>query len=485
MKALLYIRVSSKEQERDGYSLDAQEKLAIEYAKRMNLNIVRTWKVSESAWKQERRAFNQMVDYAKKHPEVEHIVFDVPDRMTRNDSDKVKIAELVKGYGKSVHFSRTRKVFSRDSSPDDEFLLDIEVAAAKKLSSDISRKTKMGLVEKAEQGFYPGCAPIDYKNNPSAGTIDIDEEKAPFIQLAFRLAASGGKSLEMIADTLYREGFRTKRSNRIPKSTLDRILSNPVYYGAFIWSGKVYRGAHTPIISKELFDKVALMMKAGHRPCYNKKNFVFNNLIRCGVCGCKVLGEGRKNKYIYYHCTFSKGRHEYRSYIREEKLATLFEEPVRRIGLPADIRDWMKKLLAESAKDIVQSREARLRLLNRQYDLINNRLSRLYDARFDDEISKEMFKCKEREYRGQLVDISSQMDDLKSVNPNFYEDGVKILELSNCLYDQYVRAELEDKVRILRSVASNFSLVGTTLYPTYRKPFDILAKGLETKQWGG
>ena len=93
--SLLYIRVSSEGQE-DGYSLDAQEKLGYEYAQRKNLKIKRLWKVSESAWREERTAFNQLIDYAKNHPEIHHIIFDVTDRMTRNDLDKLKIYKLIK-----------------------------------------------------------------------------------------------------------------------------------------------------------------------------------------------------------------------------------------------------------------------------------------------------------------------------------------------------------------------------------------------------
>ena len=52
--SLLYVRVSSKEQEKEGFSLDAQEKLGLNYAERKDLKIARSWKVSESAWKQER-----------------------------------------------------------------------------------------------------------------------------------------------------------------------------------------------------------------------------------------------------------------------------------------------------------------------------------------------------------------------------------------------------------------------------------------------
>jgi len=59
--ALLYVRVSSKEQEKEGYSLDAQEKLGEDYAHRNSLKIIKRWKVSESAWREERDAFNEML----------------------------------------------------------------------------------------------------------------------------------------------------------------------------------------------------------------------------------------------------------------------------------------------------------------------------------------------------------------------------------------------------------------------------------------
>ena len=203
--ALLYTRVSSKEQEKEGYSLDAQEKLGYEYALRKNLNITRSWKVSESAWKQERTAFNQMIEYAKKHDEIKHIIFDITDRMTRNDFDKLKIYTLIKEYDKTIHFSRTNKMIDKNSGSDDEFMLDIEVAVAKKMSNDISKKTQMGMLEKAEQGLYPSNAPLGYKNNKVTHLIDVDQEIAPFIKRVFSLFSSGSYSLAMLSNRLYNE----------------------------------------------------------------------------------------------------------------------------------------------------------------------------------------------------------------------------------------------------------------------------------------
>jgi len=128
MKTILFCRVSSKEQEETGYSLDAQEKLGLAYAERKSLNVIKFWRVSESAFKEARKAFSAMVEYAQKHDNVKHIIFDVTDRMTRNDLDKYTINKLIRDYDKTIHFSRTNKVYDKNSGPDDIFMLDIEVA---------------------------------------------------------------------------------------------------------------------------------------------------------------------------------------------------------------------------------------------------------------------------------------------------------------------------------------------------------------------
>ncbi len=283
-QALLYVRVSSKEQEKDGYSLDAQEKLGKEYAQKRDLKIVRMWKVSESAWKQERIAFNQLIDYSKRHPEIENIIFDVTDRMTRNDFDKLKILTLIKEFDKTVHFSRTNKAISKDSGSDDEFMFDIEVAVAKKMSNDISRKTKMGMLEKAEQGEYPSSAPIGYLNNKTTGMIEIDTERAPFVKLAFRDMASGDYSLSTLARRMEREGLRSRNGATVAKSSLAHFLKNPFYCGSFIWKEKLYRGIHEPMIRKQQFDQVQCILSGkGHAFRVNRNGFVFNNLPPVGL----------------------------------------------------------------------------------------------------------------------------------------------------------------------------------------------------------
>ena len=82
------------------------------------------------------------------------------------------------------------------------------------------------------------------------------------------------------------------------------------------------------------------------------------------------------------------------------------------------------------------------------------------------------------EYKSQLFEIKSHIADVQSINPDFYEYGYKTFELSNKLYLQYVRANYEDKAKILKYVASNYTLDDVNLYAAYRKLFDIIAEGM-------
>ena len=481
--SLLYIRVSSKEQEKEGYSLDAQEKLGEEYALQNNLKIIKRWRVSESAWGEDRISFSEMLEYAKKHDDVKHIIFDVTDRMTRNNMDKIKIYTLIKLYDKTIHFSRSNKTISKDSGSEDEFMLDIEVAVAKKMSNDISRKTQMGMLEKAEQGLYPSSAPLGYINNALTKLLEVDTERAPHIKRTFELIAYEKHSLSMVSAKLYKEGFRSAKGYQVNKSSISHLLNNPIYYGAFRWKGKIYQGSHEPIVSKELFDKTHEAISGPSRPSANKNGFPFNNLITCGMCDCKVLGERKKEKYIYYHCTFSKGRHKGKHYISQDNLSAMFEPIIKQVTLPKELTEWLKEALREHSKSTHKLQENRLHSLEKQHERVNTRLSKLYDMKLDGEVLDDMFAIKDNEYKSQLIELKSQDDAAKNINSNAYEDGCKTLELSNRLHPLYVRANYQEKAKLASLVSSNYTLNDVTLSPTYRKPFSFFTKRASRSSW--
>ena len=92
--ALIYARVSSKDQEKEGFSIPAQLKLLRDYAHGEDLAVVQEYVDVETAKRAGRSSFGEMVDYLRQHPEVLIILVEKTDCLYRNLKDWVTIDEL-------------------------------------------------------------------------------------------------------------------------------------------------------------------------------------------------------------------------------------------------------------------------------------------------------------------------------------------------------------------------------------------------------
>ena len=93
-EAVIYARVSSKEQEKEGFSIPAQLKLLKEYAAAQGLTVVREYVDVETAKQTGRAAFGEMIAYLKAHPTVRAMLVEKTDRLYRNLKDWVTLDEL-------------------------------------------------------------------------------------------------------------------------------------------------------------------------------------------------------------------------------------------------------------------------------------------------------------------------------------------------------------------------------------------------------
>ncbi|MCE5300901.1 MAG: recombinase family protein [Spirochaetia bacterium] len=262
-KAVLYVRVSSEEQETNT-SLDSQEKTGRQYAEKNGLDIVKLWRGPESAWRNDtkddgdriRKNFNEMLDFVADN-KIKHLIFDVPDRLTRNEDDKIRIRKLIKHDGITVHFARTNKILHKYSDSDEFFMFGIEVLMAEKYSADLSKRIRKGMDATVAMGRFPAIAPMGYTNNPVTKILDVDPVRAPFVQMAFRLKAYENKSIDEITEILYRKGLRSRKlgtkfpgNMKFVTSRVHKMLRDSFYYGEFKWNGNTYKGAYEPLISK-------------------------------------------------------------------------------------------------------------------------------------------------------------------------------------------------------------------------------------------
>src|SRR3990167_4044249 len=149
MNAVIYARVSSKEQEQEGFSIPAQIKLLEEYAVKNNYKIVKTFRDAETAKQAGRENFNSMIEFIQKYRDVKTILCEKTDRMARNFKDMAIIEELVENKGFTFIFVKENNIISKTSQSQGKFMFYIMASMAKNYINNLYEETRKGLNEKA------------------------------------------------------------------------------------------------------------------------------------------------------------------------------------------------------------------------------------------------------------------------------------------------------------------------------------------------
>lgn len=477
-KAVLYARVSSDEQEKQGFSIPAQVKFLKDYAKKNNITIVREFTESETAKQSGRKEFNAMVKFLKSSKDVNIILVEKTDRLYRNFKDYGELGE----EDFEIHLVKENEIIGKNATSHQKFIHGIKVLMAKNYIDNLREETMKGLREKAEEGIFPNRAPFGYKNvrnKQGKNDIAIDDEKAPFIKRAFEIYSSGDISVKNTAQQLFNEGYCYRPyAAKIPTSALEVILKNPFYTGVFKFRGEIMQGKHTPIISDKLFLKVQQAFKKDGKPLYRKHQFLLGNFFTCGDCGRSVVAEIKKDKYVYYHCTWSKGKDKCknRKYHSESVLLKQLDEAVEAIQIDKSLKRKILESIIELNNSEQTHQKAQIQRLNASAEKMRNEIRMIYQDKLDGAISKEQWQ-EENEIRQQrLTAIKIQIEALDNTNQKFMDEINSILELLENLYHKYLQLSDENKVKILKTLLSNCILDDGKLSWTYKKPFCYIAK---------
>ena len=235
-QVVLRARVSSKEQEDEGFSLPAQIRPLREYAARNGLVIVQEFVDVESSKTGGRAGFNEMVAYLKKHRATcRTILVEKTDRLYRNITDWATLDEL----GVSIHFVKENVVIGPESRSNDQFVHGIKVLMARNFSLNLGEETTKGMLEKARAGIYPSNAPVGYLNTdgPAGKRIIVpDPESAPVITELFGRFAMGRHSIKALVAEMRADGIML-RGRRLCSSTAHQLLRKKLYKGDFDWDG--------------------------------------------------------------------------------------------------------------------------------------------------------------------------------------------------------------------------------------------------------
>ena len=219
-KCVLYARVSSKEQQREGFSIPAQQKLLRQYAKDNGLLIAKEFCDVETAGRAGRKGFTEMVRHLKVRAN-RIILVEKTDRLHRNLKDWLTIDEL----HAEIHLVKEGVVLTEDSVSAEKFIFGVQSLMAKNYIDNLREETKKGMLEKARQGYWPNCAPVGYRNvmGPNGKRIiEPDPKVAPLITKLFERYASGEVGLTALTEEAAAMGLRTPRSRRSILSVVDQ-----------------------------------------------------------------------------------------------------------------------------------------------------------------------------------------------------------------------------------------------------------------------
>jgi len=314
LKYCLYARKSTEAEDKQVLSIESQVKEMLALAEHDKLKVVDIKREAHSSKEVgQREIFNQMLSEIREG-KYNAILTWAPDRLSRNAGDLGSIVDLMDKKQLSEIRTYGQKF---TNNPNEKFLLMILGSQVKLENDNKAVNVKRGLRTRCEMGFRPGVAPTGYLNEKHVDKrcqARIDPKRAPVIKQMFERVANEQWSGRKVYRWLREIGFKTKTGRPLVLANVYLILRNSFYYGEFeypVGSNNWYVGKHTPIISKELFDRVQLTLNENFIPKTESKEFAFTKLIKCGYCGSgisadekfKKLKDGGVNRHVYYFCT--------------------------------------------------------------------------------------------------------------------------------------------------------------------------------------
>ena len=445
-KAVIYARVSSREQEETGYSLPSQVKLLKEYAERKNFKVAKVFSIAESAsGSKQRVVFNEMMQYMQKHT-VTNLLCEKVDRLTRNFKEAIVANDWVEDDDlRNIHFVKQNLVIHKNAKSDEKFRWDIEIVLAKKYVSNLSEEVKKGQKEKISQGWLPTKPPTGYKTIGEKGhkIHIINREQSPFIQRLFKLYATGNYSIEALTELLHKEGLRNNYGRKVVKSRVHLLLQDPFYFGEFVWNGERYKGKQEPLISKKLFDDVQTKLNKnnGSKPYYSKHLHILRGKIRCGKCKKTVSWENQKG-HTYGGCKQCRAQlDKERKYIQQSILEDSLVAKIASIAPKSKrVLDVLEKALKESHSEEIEYFENQKKSLVSQMTRIELRMQTMYDDRLDGRISGEDYDERLKIFELQISGLQDNLKDLQDSNFSYYQAGFAVHELATYA-DRIYRSE--------------------------------------------
>lgn len=457
MAVALYIRVSTEEQAREGYSISAQREKLIAYCKVHDWYDYRFY-IDEgvSAKNLDRPQLKEMIKHIKEGAIDTVLVYRL-DRLVRSVTDLYKLLEIFEQHG--CKFKSATEVYDTSTAIGRLFIT-LVAAMAQWERENLGERVRMGQIEKARQGFYSAKAPFGFDKTQDDKLIINENEKKIVLDIIKKIF--DGYSIRQISDYMNNSGIPPIRGYKWHIATIMDIVKNPALYGAIKWRDEIIENTHEGIITKEEFEKIQNILHG--RKNFKKRNtssiFIFQGKLICPNCGNRLASERsvyfRKkdkaytetNHYRCQSCALNKRKAINVSEKRVEKGLIEYFSNMHFHVVPTVVEDEKEKEL-EALKE-------RLRQIERQRE-------KYQKAWATDLISDEEFTERMRETKRAMAEIQEVLK------------NVEIDETKNKKHD----------IESIKAIAINFLLNWNTLTALEKREFmNNFVDGIEFDKQG-
>jgi site-specific DNA recombinase len=194
-----------------------------------------------------------------------------------------------------------------------------------------------------------------------------------------------------------------------------------------------------------------------------------------------MVGEMKKARYVYYHCTGYKGKCP-EPYTREEVLEETFTELLKGISFSEEVLAWVTRALRESHQDESKFHEEAIIDLQREHRRLQDRIDAMYMDKLDGRIDNAFFDRKAADLRSEQCRVMCDIETHQNANQTYIEEGVRLLDLAHRVHTLFENQPPTEKRKLLDFVLSNCRWKDGQLKAEYRKPFDMLAVAVAADQ---
>lgn len=423
IRVAIYVRVSTQEQAKEGYSIQEQIDRLTKYCEAMGWEVYKVYTdPGFSGGDTNRPGLQAMIKDIKKGRVNKVVVYKL-DRLSRSQKDTLNLIEdefLKTG----VDFVSMSENFDT-STPFGRAIVGILAVFAQLEREQIKERMAMGKEARAKEGKWNGGqnSPLGY--DYIDGELIINAFEALQVKEMFELASQNVSSYK-ITELFNEKGYNT-RYGTWESSTIRRSLRSKVYLGYTKYNDTWNKGTHDPIISQELYDQVQSILdkraddynsSRGH----GKINSYLGGYLFCSHCHGKYTKITSKRKkpsgegyyvYEFFGCNSRTKRNpltvkDPNCKNKNWKLSALTDLVFNQIKQLALDPDYMHELKEDNSED------DRPNIIKAEIDKIDTKMSKLMDLYIMDTMSKEVLTDKVHELNEQKTKLEAELDSIRA-----------------------------------------------------------------------